>query len=171
MARAHSSMPRSSVATVRTIGGRQPSRRAASPTSASSWAASRSAPGLSALLSTNTSAISMMPAFMAWTSSPIPGTTSTSVASAVRATSISSWPTPTVSSRIVLNPAASRTRSASSVARASPPSCPRVAMLRMKVPASRLWDCMRIRSPRMAPPLYGLLGSTATIPIRSPEAR
>jgi len=37
------------------------------------------APGRSALLMTNTSAISMTPAFMVWISSPMPGTSTTTM--------------------------------------------------------------------------------------------
>jgi hypothetical protein len=43
------------------------------------------------------SAISMMPALSACTSSPVPGTIVTTEMSAVRTMSTSSWPTPTVS--------------------------------------------------------------------------
>ena len=78
--------------------------------------------------------------------------------------STSSCPTPTVSISTISLPAASSTRAASPVACASPPRLPRVAMLRMKTPASAACDCMRTRSPRMAPPLNGLVGSTATTP-------
>ena len=56
-----------------------------------------SASGLSALFTTNTSAISIKPAFMVCTSSPDSGTTTTTVVSARPAISISLCPTPTVS--------------------------------------------------------------------------
>ena len=78
--------------------------------------------------------------------------------------SISSCPTPTVSMRTCLFPAASSSSATSAVARASPPRNPRVAIERMKVPESPACPCMRIRSPRMAPPEYGLVGSTAITP-------
>ncbi len=58
---------------------------------------SRSAPSRSALFTTKMSAISMMPALSACTSSPVPGTSVTIEMSAVRMMSTSSWPTPTVS--------------------------------------------------------------------------
>src|SRR5712664_3623112 len=61
-------------------------------------------------------------------------------------------------------PAASNSSATSAVARASPPRNPRVAIERMKIPVSLAWPCMRIRSPRIAPPVNGLLGSTAIIP-------
>ena len=48
--------------------------------------------------------------------------------------------------------AASSTSAASPVARARPPRCPRVAMLRMNTPASPACACIRRRSPRTAPP-------------------
>ena len=52
------------------------------------------------------------------------------------------------------------------VVRESPPRWPRVASERMKTSGSSAWSCMRIRSPRMAPPLKGEVGSTARIPTR-----
>ena len=45
-----------------------------------------------------------------------------------------------------------------------PPRWPRVAMLRMNTPSSPACACMRTRSPRIAPPVNGLVGSTATTP-------
>src|SRR5277367_6233093 len=41
----------------------------------------------------------------------------------------------------------------------------------MNTPSSVAWRDMRMRSPRMAPPVYGLDGSTATTPTRCPRAR
>ena len=55
------------------------------------------ASGRSHLLTTWMSAISRMPALIAWMSSPRPGAETTTVVCAARATSTSSWPTPTVS--------------------------------------------------------------------------
>ena len=118
----------------------------------------RSAPSRSALFTTKMSAISMMPALSACTSSPVPGTSTTIDTSAVRTMSTSSCPTPTVSMITKSRPAASSTSAASLVARASPPRWPRVAMLRMNTPASPACACMRTRSPRMAPPVKGLVG-------------
>ncbi len=80
-------------------------------------ATARSAPSRSALLTTKMSAISMMPALSACTSSPLPGTVITIEISAVRTMSISSCPTPTVSISTTSFPAASST-SATSVGRA-----------------------------------------------------
>ena len=83
--------------------------------------------------------------------------------------STSSCPTPTVSMMMTSLPAASSTSAASAVARASPPRCPRVAMLRMNTPSSATCVCMRRRSPSTAPPLKGLVGSTAMMPtVRTP---
>ena len=136
-----------------------------------SSATARSAPSRSALFTTNTSAISITPALSACTSSPMPGTSTSTETSAVRAISTSSCPTPTVSIATTSFPAASSTRAASVVARARPPRCPRVAMLRMNTPASCACACMRTRSPSMAPPLNGLVGSTARTPTVWPALR
>src|SRR5215467_562859 len=153
------------VATVFTIGGRHCSGLYSCSDRFDSIAeTSRSAPSRSDLYTTNTSAISMMPALSACTSSPVPGTSVTIERSAVRTISTSSWPTPTVSMMTTSFPDASRTSAASPVARARPPRCPRVAMLRMKTPSSPACDCMRRRSPSTAPPVNGLVGSTARMP-------
>ena len=88
------------------------------------------------MLTTKMSAISRMPALMIWTASPLAGVVTTTVVSAVSMTSSSDWPTPTVSSRHRSRPEASRRRIASRAAAASPPRCPRAAMLRMKTPGS-----------------------------------
>ena len=90
-----------------------------------------SAPSRSALLTTNTSPISRIPALAAWIPSPIPGASRTTVVSARPATSTSDWPTPTVSTITMSQPAASSTRSACGVVQDSPPRCPREAIDRM----------------------------------------
>src|ERR1017187_7053868 len=108
-----------------------------------------------------TSAISMIPALMAWTSSPMPGTSTTTVTCARPAISTSSWPTPTVSMMTKSLPAQSMSRTRSAVARASPPTDPRVAMERMNMPGSAWCCCMRMRSPKIAPPVMRLVGSIA----------
>ena len=59
-------------------------------------------PGRSALFTTRTSATSSRPAFIAWMPSPAPGQSTTSTVSAAATTSYSAWPTPTVSTRIVV---------------------------------------------------------------------
>src|SRR5690606_37605562 len=133
--------------------------------------ASRSAPGRSALLITNRSAISMSPAFIAWIESPDSGTSTTMVVSAAPAMSSSDWPTPIVSTSTWSKPNASSTSATSLVANARPPSEPRDAMERMNTPGSSVASPMRMRSPSSAPPVNGELGSTATTPTVSPRAR
>ena len=68
-------------------------------------------------------------------------------------------------------PIASITRMQSPVARESPPRLPRVASERMNTPGSVAWSCMRMRSPRIAPPVKGLVGSTASTPTVLPALR
>ena len=121
-----------------------------------------SAPLRSALLMTKMSAISMRPALFACTESPQPGFTTTTVVSALPAISTSTWPTPTVSTKIHGQPTASSKWIASLVANDKPPKCPRVAILRINTPASVAWSCMRTRSPRIAPPVNGDDGSIAS---------
>src|SRR5438094_462953 len=57
------------------------------------------------------------------------------------------------------------------LARARPPACPRLAIERMKTPSSRNRSRMRMRSPRIAPPVNGLEGSTATMATRGARSR
>ena len=95
----------------------------------------------------------------------------TTVVSAARTTSTSSWPTPTVSMITTSLPMAAMTVTTPRVEAVSPPKWPRVARERMNTPSSVAWRCMRTRSPRMAPPLKGLVGSTATTPTVSPFSR
>ena len=57
-----------------------------------------SASGWSHLLTTITSGISITPALSAWIESPDPGISASTIVSAWSTTSISPWPTPTVSS-------------------------------------------------------------------------
>ena len=123
-----------------------------------------SAPSRSHLLMTKMSPISMIPALMAWISSPKPGTRTTMEVCAVLTISTSSCPTPTVSTKIRSLPIASITFTISWVERERPPKHPRVAKERIKTPSSVAWRCIRIRSPKIAPPVKGLVGSTATMP-------
>src|SRR5256885_9972125 len=154
-------MPRPSVAVVRITGGVQPSR-------AVSWnfrfATRTSSLPRSDLFTTYTSPISRIPAFIVWTASPVIGISTTTVVCARVAISTSLCPAPTVSTNTMSMPSASRARTASKVARASPPAWPRVAIDRMKTPGSTPVSAMRIRSPSTAPPVYGDVGSTATTP-------
>ncbi len=48
---------------------------------------------------------------------------------------------------------------------------PRVAMLRRNTSGSEVRSCMRMRSPRSAPWLNGLVGSMATMPSVRPRRR
>ncbi len=84
--------------------------------------------------------------------------------SAVFTISTSSCPTPTVSMMMKSLPKASSILIVSAVAFESPPKVPRVAMDRTKTPSSLVMSCMRSRSPSNAPPVKGLVGSTAMIP-------
>ena len=65
---------------------------------------------------------------------------------------------------IISHPYTSRIFIISSVARASPPSCPRFAQLLIKTFSSVNCFFMRIRSPKIAPPVRGLVGSTQIMP-------
>ncbi len=166
------SIPSPVDATVFTTGGFQPrSSRSPSAIMLRSSRTVESAPSRSALLTTKTSPISRIPALAAWMLSPMPGASRTSVVSAAAATSTSDWPTPTVSISTTSQLAASRTRSTCGVVAASPPRCPREAIDRMKTPSSVACSCMRIRSPRRAPPENGEEGSTARTPTFWPRAR
>ncbi len=73
---------------------------------------------------------------MAWTSSPISGAWTTTVVSAMAATSTSLWPVPTVSMKTSGKPTASSTAAAATVAVARPPAWPRAAIERMKTSRS-----------------------------------
>jgi len=132
------------------------------------------APGRSALLTTKMSATSSRPALFACTASPIPGFITTTAVSAARTTSTSTWPTPTVSTITGSNPTASNNRSASGTANANPPEWPRVAIDRMNatlgLPSGAAKSSIRIRSPRIAPPVSGDEGSTASTAGECPAA-
>ena len=132
---------------------------------------SLSAPSRSDLLMANTSPISRIPALIAWMSSPMPGISTTMVVSAARTISTSDCPTPTVSTKMMSLPNASMTFTASAVLCERPPRLPRVPMLRIKTPSSSVRSFMRMRSPRMAPPEKGLVGSTAMMPTVFPRLR
>ena len=150
---------------IRMIGGRQPPWKSVTMfsmdmISLTSWCD----PSRSALLITKMSAISMIPALIAWISSPIPGTRTTMTVWEWLIISTSCCPVPTVSTRIKSLPMTSITWTASPTAFERPPSAPRVARLRTKTPGSSACRCIRIRSPRMAPPVKGEVGSTARTP-------
>ena len=68
-------------------------------------------------------------------------------------------------------PAASRILTTSAVFLDIPPKLPRVAILRINTPSSMVSSFIRIRSPKIAPPENGLLGSTAIMPTDLPRLR
>ena len=111
-----------------------------------------------------------MPAFMNCSESPEPGCTQNTTVSATPATSVSDWPTPTVSISTRSNRARITTMAAS-VWSASPPSRSRAAIERTKTPSSALSWTMRTRSPSSAPPLALEDGSTAITPTVLPALR
>ena len=78
------------------------------------------------------------------------------------ATATSDWPTPTVSTMTMSNPAASASAMVSRVLRVTPPSVPDVGEGRMKAPGSCARRLMRVLSPRMEPPVRRDVGSTAS---------
>jgi hypothetical protein len=91
--------------------------------------------------------------------------------SAIEMISTSLCPAPTVSRKTKSFPEASRTRVAWSVASASPPRWPRVPIERMNTSGSRKWSASRMRSPRSAPFVNGLDGSTEMTPTEAPVRR
>ena len=99
--------------------------------SAQAWAAAV-ARSPSALVTTTRSASSMIPRLMPCRSSPPAGEASSTNRSVRSATATSLWPTPTVSTSTTSKPAASHSRSASRVRRATPPSSPPDGEGRMK---------------------------------------
>ena len=99
----------------------------------------------------------------------MPGVTTTTVVSAAPATSTSTCPTPTVSIITGSYPTASKSCIAAGTAKARPPECPRVAIERMK-DSSPARSSIRIRSPRIAPPVRGEDGSTAKTANLSPAS-
>src|SRR3954447_13140943 len=107
------------------------------------------------------SASSVIPRLMPCSSSPAPGAMRRTNVSTTASTTVSDWPTPTVSTSTVSKPAASQTRSASRVRRATPPSAPPEGEGRTNASGWRDSSSMRVLSPRMDPPERGLDGSTA----------
>ena len=124
----------------------------------------------SALLTTMTSASSMIPRLMPCSSSPPPGAASRTKQSTMSATTVSDWPTPTVSTSTTSKPAASHSSIASRVRRATPPRVPPDGDGRMNACGSRARRSMRVLSPMIEPPLRRLDGSTASTATRCPAA-
>src|ERR1700687_5106907 len=148
MAAANSAVPVPSVATVFTIGGVQRSLRMASDCMARISRSTRSAPSRSLLLITKMSAISMIPALIVCTSSPMPGTRITTVTSASRTISTSSCPTPTVSIMIRSRPEPSSTAARSAVGHAADVN-PRIAKVILHADAIAQNRSARIRAGRV----------------------
>ena len=136
------------------------------------WRSSRtvaSAPSRSALLTTNTSPISRMPAFAAWMPSPMPGREQHDGGVGQRRR-----PRPRSGRRRPSRRARRRSRrrrapaAPAASAQERPPRWPREAIDRMKTPGSVACSCIRTRSPSSAPPENGDDGSTASTPTRQP---
>ena len=114
---------------------------------------------------------SRMPALIAWTSSPMPGTvTITTRLRRAHDIDLGLARADRLDDDGVEAGGVER-RDASRGGAASPPRLPRLAMLRMKTPGSPASSCMRMRSPRIAPPVNGLVGSTAMMPMVRPRRR
>jgi hypothetical protein len=109
-----------------------PTERSAARTSRSVCIAGRP---MSALVTTTTSGISMIPAFRNWSTSPAPGCATTATVSATSAISTSDCPTPTLSITTTSNALASACAPAR-VAGARPPRRSPVAVERMNTRAS-----------------------------------
>ena len=108
------------------------------------------------------SAISMIPRLMPCNSSPVPASWINRKKSTIEWTAVSLCPTPTVSTNIVSNPAASQRTIVSRVLRATPPKEPADGEGRMKAFFSRDKASIRVLSPRMLPFERSLLGSIAS---------
>ena len=124
----------------------------------------------SALLTAMTSAISRMPFLIPWSWSPVRARVRKTNVSTMPATVTSDCPTPTVSTSTTSYAAASSTRIAWLVARATPPSVPAVGLGRMYAAGSLARRAIRVLSPSTEPPVRVLLGSTARTPTRWPAA-
>ena len=109
-----------------------------------------------------------MPLLIACRSSPALGSCISTNTSVRLATSVSLWPTPTVSTITTSNPAASTNRIASRVCAATPPSAPLDGDGRMNACGCRASSSIRVLSPRTEPPLTELDGSTASTATRCP---
>jgi hypothetical protein len=129
-------MPSVRDATVFTIGGIQSPCSSTSDIIIVTSVTVLSAPGRSALLMTKTSPISMMPALMAWMSSPMPGTSTTTVR-LHRAHDLD-FVLPDADGLDEHDVEAGGVEDVDdvTVAFASPPRLPRVAIERMKTPRS-----------------------------------
>ena len=112
-----------------------------------------------------------MPLLIPCNSSPPPGFRSTMKISVISNTSVSDCPTPTVSTRVTLNPAASTMAMDSLVERFTPPKLSPEGEGLMNTFLSRLRDAILVLSARMEPPLMDEVGSTARMANRLPSFR
>ena len=112
----------------------------------------------------------MIPDFRNWSTSPLPGWTTTATVSATSAISVSACPTPTVSITTTSNAAASAS-AAARVGRAIPPRRSPAAVERISTPRSEGSNSIRARSPSSDPPERRELGSTASSATLRPRAR
>ena len=81
--------------------------------------------------------------------------------STMERTVVSDCPTPTVSTRMTLQPAASQSIMVSRLLRATPPNVPPEGEGLIKQFGSLERFCILVLSPRMEPPVMELVGSTA----------
>ena len=125
----------------------------------------------SALFIIMPSAISMMPRLMPCSSSPVPANWMSRKKSTIEWTAVSLCPTPTVSTNILSNPAASHNTMVSRVLRATPPSDPADGLGRMKALGCTARRSMRVLSPRMLPLVRSELGSMARTASLPPSLR
>ncbi len=116
----------------------------------------------SALFTAMASAISIIPRLMPCSSSPAPEIISSRKKSTMECTAISDWPTPTVSTIMVSNPAASQIIMVSLVLRATPPSEPAEGEGRINALGWVESPSIRVLSPKMLPLERELLGSMAS---------
>ncbi len=107
---------------------------------------------------------------MPCSSSPVCASASSRKQSTIACTAVSDCPTPTVSTRMWVNPAASHSRMVSRVVRATPPSEPPVGEGRMNAFLCVASFGIRVLSPKMLPRLRSLLGSTVSTATCLPES-
>ena len=97
------------------------------------------------------SAISIIPRLIPCSSSPVPVTCSSRKKSTIECAAVSDCPTPTVSTSMVSNPAASHSTIVSRVLRATPPSEPADGLGRMNALAAVDSSFIRVLSPSILP--------------------
>ena len=116
------------------------------------------------------SAISITPRFIPCNSSPAPGNINNRKKSTIECTVVSDCPTPTVSSNIRSNPAASHSNIVSRDVRAIPPRFPDAGLGRINTRSCVAISGIRVLSPKILPRDRLLDGSTANTAIFSPRS-